>query len=560
MPRDIFCYRNSNDFVKHVIRCSSCGCPIPGESFGSRPRQCDQCAKCCQLLQVQTSAQENRIRKVRKEVSTENRSALIEEYRQGSSFSNNSAEASPTESSESFSAEENDNPAGEDYVCHKRKVGNGFDESYRSCKQRKKAMSMKEGLFKLLERSKEQSAHSTPLLSWLPDGKSFLIHDWDNFVVAMSKICGQSFKALASNLSKFGFNRQKNRERSPQQRFYTCPPGFDIMSRFEDLKKVTSKTNRILQSQPLDSSKDTSTSNSSTGTSSDESHEKNPSNLQKSTPLDHSIKAVEYSNHTLLSKGEDTRRLDCLAILANWPPCVQCDEERPIRFFLGHFGTREESFREKIYALLRSRGKNAPFLTLPFTSTVQMNCGDLYLIRPRSMPSDNIQWVSTPHRRVTYRTRSGQLQIEESNHFVAEDNVVLMRQTVWISQCGRFKKHEYVLVEGQPTNGDWNILNDSPVIFCYFINESRATGPLQERTLCFTTNRSLAPQLPLSSSLSTTSTKSHHVFVPLDVIDHRNGGSETPTLNPEKVCSSSPNSQLALSSPVTHTPFVFYRL
>jgi hypothetical protein len=68
----------------------------------------------------------------------------------------------------------------------------------------------------------------------------------------MSQICGQSFKALASNLSKFGFNRQKNREQNPQQRFYVCPPGFDIMSRFEDLKKVTSKTNKTTQHQQFE--------------------------------------------------------------------------------------------------------------------------------------------------------------------------------------------------------------------------------------------------------------------------------------------------------------------
>jgi hypothetical protein len=86
---------------------------------------------------------------------------------------------------------------------------------------------------------------------------SFLIHNWDSFVVAMSQICGQSFKALASNLSKFGFNRQKNREQNPQQRFYVCPPGFDIMSRFEDLKKVTSKTNKTTQHQQLESNSST---------------------------------------------------------------------------------------------------------------------------------------------------------------------------------------------------------------------------------------------------------------------------------------------------------------
>jgi hypothetical protein len=30
---------------------------------------------------------------------------------------------------------------------------------------------MKEGLYKLLEQSKEQMTNATPILSWLPDGK-----------------------------------------------------------------------------------------------------------------------------------------------------------------------------------------------------------------------------------------------------------------------------------------------------------------------------------------------------------------------------------------------------
>jgi hypothetical protein len=53
----------------------------------------------------------------------------------------------------------------------KRRLGDDSEESNHAYKQRKKAMSMKEGLYKLLEQSKEQMANATPILSWLPDGK-----------------------------------------------------------------------------------------------------------------------------------------------------------------------------------------------------------------------------------------------------------------------------------------------------------------------------------------------------------------------------------------------------
>jgi hypothetical protein len=96
----------SNALQQHVIRCSSCGCQIPAESFSHHSTQCTVSFKSHRTSEKLTSLRRSKIRKVRKSGFSENRGINMEECQQRSSFSSDSAEVSPPESSESFSADE----------------------------------------------------------------------------------------------------------------------------------------------------------------------------------------------------------------------------------------------------------------------------------------------------------------------------------------------------------------------------------------------------------------------------------------------------------------------
>jgi len=158
---------------------------------------------------------------------------------------------SPMESAESgYESDNSEFTSAKNENKKRKRDDEDTSDISRAYKLRKKSMSMKEGLFSLLNQTHpDVDFTGDAIISWLPDGKSFVIHNWDRFVNTMNRICGQTFKALASNLSKFGFVRQKNKELNLLQRHYLCPVGFERGGSNVDLKKITSK-NKLGGSPP----------------------------------------------------------------------------------------------------------------------------------------------------------------------------------------------------------------------------------------------------------------------------------------------------------------------
>ncbi len=94
------------------------------------------------------------------------------------------------------------------------------------------------------------------------------------------------------------------------------------------------------------------------------------------------------------------------------------------------------------------------------------------------MPPDGLDWPTTPHTRVIYRTQTGRLQVGGSNQALQDGNVAVMRRHVWKSLCNRFKRHEYVLIDGQQKNKYWNVKDESPVLYCYFrVSDEEGNAP-----------------------------------------------------------------------------------
>lgn len=145
--------------------------------------------------------------------------------------------------------------------------------------------------------------------------------------------------------------------------------------------------------------------------------------------------------------------------------------------FTGPFDKRDEAFRINIYTLLTKKSNQA-CPEVAFTPTIQENCGDLYVTRLRGVPPDGLDWPTTPHTRVIYRTQTGRLQVGGSNQALQDGNVAVMRRHVWKSLCNRFKRHEYVLIDGQQKNKYWNVKEESPVLYCYFkVSDEEGNAP-----------------------------------------------------------------------------------
>jgi len=148
-----------------------------------------------------------------------------------------------------------------------------------------------------------------------------------------------------------------------------------------------------------------------------------------------------------------------------------------MRIFTGPFEKRDETFRINIYTLLTKKSTPA-CPEVPFSPLIQENCGDLYFTRLRGVPPDGLDWPTTPHTRVIYRTQTGRLQVGGSNQALQDGNVAVMRRHVWKSLCNQFKRHEYVLIDGQQKNKYWNVKEDSPVLYCYFrVTDEEGNAP-----------------------------------------------------------------------------------
>jgi hypothetical protein len=429
------------------------------------------------------------------------------------SMNNKARTISPMESAES--GDESDNSefitSPNENKKRKREDDDASDIS-RAYKLRKKSMSMKEGLFSLLNQTHpDVDFTGDAIISWLPDGKSFVIHNWDRFVITMNRICGQNFKALASNLSKFGFVRQKNKEQNLIQRHYLCPIGFERGGSNVDLKKITSKNklggsvpypfdaqlpagafNPAILANPLLYKVQAPSPQLIPQAAVMEANGFVPKELQPLSPnmngkpmhyngIIHAnnmvpngplpVGAPNLNNNINPNNALQSSRDDL-----PWPKLISLDN-KPTRIFTGPFDKRDEAFRINIYTLLTKKS-NPACPEVAFTPMIQENCGDLYFTRLRGVPPDGLDWPTTPHTRVIYRTQTGRLQVGGSNQALQDGNVAVMRRHVWKSLCNRFKRHEYVLIDGQQKNKYWNVKEESPVLYCYFrVSDEEGNAP-----------------------------------------------------------------------------------